>query len=134
MPQDDHKGDLWTYERFQPGHVFGVIPIQTDAGKRADWGRVFGPTSDRLPRGMLVTAMMEAYIRAIQPRPDGNVHASQELAFTEAQANWGDTVLVTVSLVAKEERKGRYWVRFGIEAHVGDAQVMTGTIRSIWAA
>lgn len=131
----EQQGDeLWTFARFEPGHVFGTIEVVADDRRRADWERVFGTAGDRLPRGMLVAAMMEAYIRAIQPRPDGNIHAAQELGFSDAQAQWGDTVAVTVTLDGKEERKGRLWVRFGVQASVGGVAVMTGTIRSIWAA
>ncbi len=130
----DEKKELWTYEKFEPGEVFGTIDVHMDDKKRADWQRVFGSAGENLPRGMMVTTMMEAYIRAIQPRPDGNVHSSQELAFTGSPARWGDTVQVTVSLDDKEIRKDRFWVRFGIVAKIKTETVMTGTIRSIWAA
>ncbi|QFT61041.1 hypothetical protein FIU94_19585 (plasmid) [Sulfitobacter sp. THAF37] len=132
MPEENDK--LWTFDRFAPGQDFGTIDIQMDEGRRTNWARVFGPSTGRLPRGMLVTAMMEAYIAAIQPRPDGNVHASQQLSFRPSSAQWGDRVSVTVSCADKEVRKGRNWVRFGITARSGGEVVMTGTIRSIWAA
>lgn len=124
---------LWTFERFEKGQSFGTVEIVMDDERRKNWKRVFGETSQQLPRGMMVTAMMEAYIRAIQPRPDGNVHASQELIFADATAAWGDALAITVSCADKEEKKGRFWVRFGIEAKAAGKTVMTGTIRSIWA-
>ncbi len=125
---------IWTFERFEPGQEFGAVDIPMDEARRANWVRVFGPSEGRLPRGMLVTAMMEAYIAAIQPRPDGNVHASQALSFRPVPVKWGDCVSVTVTCADKEIRKGRNWVRFGITARRGGEVVMTGTIRSIWAA
>jgi hypothetical protein len=125
---------LWTFDRFAPGQPFGTVEIHTGGAVRARWEAVFGPAPDRLPRGMLVTAMMEAYIRAIQPRPDGNVHASQELAFAGPRPDWGNVVAVDVFVRDKEQKKGRNWVRFGIVARVGKRTVMTGTIRAIWAA
>ncbi len=126
--------DMWTYERFEPGQVFGVVEIPLDAAKRAHWQEIFGACSDEtLPRGMLVAAMMEAYIRAIQPRPKGNVHAAQTLHFTGHRPRWDDTIAIAVSCLSKEEKKGRFWVDFGIQASAGDNTVLSGTIRSIWA-
>ncbi|UYV35727.1 hypothetical protein N4R57_11665 [Rhodobacteraceae bacterium D3-12] len=126
--------ELWTFARFNPGQDFGSVDIEMDAERQESWGRVFGSVSDRLPRGMLVTAMMEAYIEAIQPRPDGNVHASQELAFKGERVCWNDTVSIAVSCDDKAVKKGRFWVRFAVVARVGERVVMTGTIHSIWAA
>ncbi|WP_158969741.1 hypothetical protein [Chachezhania sediminis] len=126
--------DVWTFARFEAGQDFGTVEVEMDAERHASWERIFGPTGDRLPRGMLVTAMMEAYIRAIQPRPDGNIHASQELDFREGAVVWGDTVAIEVNCAGKEERNGRFWVRFGIVARTAGRVIMTGTIRSIWAA
>ena len=128
------KEKLWTYDRFEVGKVFSTIDLVMDEDRRSKWVNVFGATSDRLPRGMMMTAMMEAYILAIQPRPDGNVHASQELKFTGEAAQWGDRLSITVMIADKEIRKERNWVRFGVTAKVGRNTVMTGTIRSIWAA
>lgn len=126
---------LWTFERFEPGQTFATVSIPMDEAKKSEWVTLFGPAvSARLPGGMIVAAMMEAYIRAIQPRPKGNVHASQALTFTGAPAHWNDTLAVTVSCSDKEERKGRKWVSFGIKASAGGQVIMTGTIRSIWAA
>ncbi len=126
---------LWTFERFEPGQVFGEIAIEMDSGKRERWQRIYGASPDnRLPSGMLVAAMMEAYIRAIQPRPKGNVHASQMLDFKPVALEWGQTVAVRISCRSKQERKGRYWVDFGAVASSASVEVMSGTIRSIWAA
>tara|TARA_R110002049_G_scaffold293970_3_gene479855 strand:+ start:1206 stop:1607 length:402 start_codon:yes stop_codon:yes gene_type:complete len=126
--------ELWTFDRFEPGQDFGIVEISMDSERYQNWCRVFGPTTDRLPRGMLVTAMMEAYIFAIQPRPDGNIHVSQELSFSEYGVEWGDTISFNVKCAAKEEKKGRHWVRFGITAQTGGRVIMSGTIGSIWAA
>lgn len=126
--------DMWTYERFEPGQVFGVVEIPLDAAKRAHWQEIFGECRDEtLPRGMLVAAMMEAYIRAIQPRPKGNVHAAQVLDFTGHRPRWDDTISIAVSCLSKEDKKGRFWIDFGIQASSGDKMVLSGTIRSIWA-
>jgi hypothetical protein len=126
--------EMWTYGRFEPGQSFGVVEVPMDATKRARWQTIFGPSADQtLPRGMLVAAMMEAYIRAIQPRPKGNIHAAQALDFTSHKPRWNDMISIAVSCLSKEDKKGRYWVDFGIKASAGDKMVLSGTIRSIWA-
>ena len=126
---------VWTFERFEPGQVFGEIAIEMDSEKRECWQRIYGVSSDsRLPSGMLVAAMMEAYIRAIQPRPKGNVHASQMLDLKPVALDWGQTVTFEISCRSKQERKGRYWVEFGAVASSAGVEIMSGTIRSIWAA
>ena len=126
--------DIWTYRRFEPGQTFGVVEIKMDPIKHANWQDIFGPSPEEtLPRGMLVAAMMEAYIRAIQPRPKGNIHAAQTLDFTDHKPRWGETISIAVSCQAKEEKKGRFWVDFGIRAAVEENRVLSGTIRSIWA-
>lgn len=127
--------ELWTFARFTPGNVFGSVDVTMDDVKRQDWEAIYGRREDdMLPRGMLVVAMMEAYVRAIQPRPKGNVHASQMLDFRDVRPQWGDTVKITVSCADKQEKKGRFWVDFGVRACVGDKEVLAGTITSIWAA
>ena len=127
--------DLWTFDRFAPGHDFGIVPVELDRTRRAAWEDIYGTSQgDRAPKGMLVAAMMEAYIRAIQPRPKGNVHAGQSLSFTQAAADFGDRVDFAVRIGAKELRNGRRWVTFAVVARVGDRRLLTGEIRSIWAA
>ncbi len=125
---------LWTFDRFEPGQIFGTIDVMMDAKKRAGWVSIYGKAdSDLLPRGMAVAAMMESYVRAIQPRPSGNVHASQVLNFSDVRPRWGTTLSTTVSCAAKEEKKGRFWVDFGILVSADASEVLSGTIRSIWA-
>ncbi|MDF1778449.1 MAG: hypothetical protein P1V13_20660 [Rhizobiaceae bacterium] len=125
---------LWTFDRFEPGQLFGTIDVAMDAKKRADWVSIYGKTdSDLLPRGMVVAAMMESYVRAIQPRPSGNVHASQVLNFSDVRPRWGTTLSTMVSCTAKAEKNGRFWVDFGILVSADASEVLSGTIRSIWA-
>lgn len=126
---------VWSFDRFEPGHVFGEVAIAMDAERRRRWEQIYGSSrGDSLPAGMLVAAMMEAYIRAIQPRPKGNVHASQLLDFEPVALDWGQMVTFEISCRSKQEKKGRYWVEFGVVALGAGRKVMTGTIRSIWAA
>lgn len=127
--------DPWTYERLQPGMDFGVVRVPLDAARVKGWEAVYGPVSGTVaPDGLIVAGMMEAYIRAIQPRPDGNIHAAQRLAFTGAQAALGDEIAFMIGVAVKELRKGRRWVTFSARAAVEGRDLMRGDIVSIWAA
>lgn len=128
------KEPLWTFDRFESGHVFGTIDLVADAEKCAHWTKIYGAQkNDTLPRGMIVVAMMECFIRAIQPRPSGNIHAGQELVFTDFRPRWGATLSTTISCAHKQEKKGRFWVEFGIVVSSGGTEVLSGTNRLIWA-
>jgi acyl dehydratase len=125
---------VWTFDDFRPGSVLGRLSIVLDAQRIANWTGIYGSpaTPERLPSGMLVAAMMEAYLRAIQPRPPGNIHASQRLKFTGA-VNPGDELRAEVACVAKELRRERRWVTFGVTLHSGSQDVLSGEISAIWA-
>ena len=127
--------ETWTYDRLSPGADFGPVEVPLDAERVQGWEGVYGPVSgDLAPDGLIVAGMMEAYIRAIQPRPKGNVHAAQKLAFTGVRARLGDTVAYTVTVASKERKKGRNWIVFDITARTGDAVLVRGDLTAIWAA
>lgn len=127
--------EMWTFDRFEPGQSFGSVSVPLDAERVAGWSAIYGPPQgDDAPDGMLVAGMMEAYIRAIQPRPKGNVHAAQKLAMTGATVRLGDTVRYHVAIGTKEHKRGRNWVSFAIRAEAGGRDLMHGEILSIWAA
>ena len=126
---------LWTFDRFAAGQDFGTIDVPIDTARIGGWQAVYGPiTGPKAPDGLIVAGMMEAYILAIQPRPNGNVHAAQKLSFTGAQAAVGDVVSYRVGIAHTEEKKGRFWVTFSIEAAQGGTPLMHGELVSIWAA
>ncbi|GAA6148014.1 hypothetical protein NBRC116586_10760 [Pseudooceanicola nitratireducens] len=125
---------IWTYDRFEPGQSFGEVTIPLDTERTDGWAAIYGPpTGPDAPDGMIVAGMMEAYIRAIQPRPKGNVHASQTLAFTGATVPLGAKVTYHVSVRDKALKKGRNWVTFSLRAEAAGQKLMTGEILSIWA-
>ncbi|MWB78751.1 hypothetical protein GLS40_11990 [Pseudooceanicola sp. 216_PA32_1] len=128
--------EIWTFARFAPGQDFGTVTVPLDGTRLDGWQAIYGPVAgDIAPDGLIVAGMMEAYIRAIQPRPKGNVHAAQKLAFApDAVARKGDTVSYRVAVAAKEERKGRNWVTFAVRAELDGAELLSGEIVSIWAA
>ena len=129
------KGDVWTYDDFTPGRVLGQIAVTLDGDRIEQWESIFGVVGrDRaLPRGLIVSALVEGFIRSGQPRPKGNVHASQTLFFTETVAHAGDVIAVSAEVVGRELRKAHKWVTFRLEARVADALLCSGDFLIIWA-
>lgn len=125
---------LWVFDNFRPGALLGRLDIVLDRTRIANWAAIYGlpRASGCVPSGMLVAAMMEAYLRAIQPRPPGNVHAGQRLAFGKP-VYAGDRLEAEVSCLAKEVRNDRYWLTFGVVLRTSGGDVLKGEIRSIWA-
>lgn len=124
---------VWVFDRFQPGESLGRHAIALDDARLADWQAIYGAgASGSLPSGILVAAMMEAYLKAFSPRPPGNIHAAQTLAFGDP-VQPGDRLEAEVSCLWKEMRKARRWVGFGVVLKKGDRQVLAGEIRTIWA-
>jgi len=129
------RGDVWSFDNFAVAQVLGEISVDLDEGRIDLWERIFGDV-DRglpLPRGLVVSALVEGFIRSGQPRPKGNVHASQTLSFTDAVVRAGDTISVSATVVDKELRKGRKWVTFRLTANVAGAQLCSGDFQVIWA-
>lgn len=125
---------VWVFDDFSPGQPLGSFSITLDDEHLDNWTAIYGdrPSSESAPAGMLVAAMMEAYLNAIQPRPPGNIHASQKLVFGRS-AKAGDTLEAQVSCLSKERRKERGWVTFGVVLSVEGQDVLNGEIRTIWA-
>ncbi|MDQ2095144.1 hypothetical protein [Rhodalgimonas zhirmunskyi] len=127
--------ELWTFERLAPGAKFGPVEVPLNGERVEGWQGVYGPVAgDHAPDGLIVAGMMEAYIRAIQPRPKGNVHAAQKLSFTGQRARLGETVTYTVEVLSKEQKKGRNWIVFAIAASAGGTPLLRGEVTAIWAA
>jgi len=129
------KQPLWSFERFESGVSFGSVEVPLDERRIKLWQEIYGELVDEIiPEGLLVAAMMEAYIKAIQPRPKGNIHAAQKITFTNIKPLRGDALSVVLTCVHKEIKKSRRWIRFGAVIRTGDAIVMSGEIRAIWAS
>jgi hypothetical protein len=125
---------LWTFARFAPGQHFAPVTVPLDANRVAGWEAIYGAiTGTTAPDGLIVAGMMEAYIRAIQPRPKGNVHAGQKITLTGACVALGQTVNYHVAVAEKAEKKGRHWVTFAVRADHGGIEIMHGQIVSIWS-
>lgn len=128
----------WTFADFEPGARLGVIVLATDAERRALWNQVYGrsvgPAGSSVPQGLIVALMMDAYVKVIQPRPPGNVHAMQSLSFTGQQVAWGAPLHFDFFVGGKEMKRERRWVTFRVAARTETDAVMSGEIRAIWAA
>ena len=127
------SGAPWTHRDFTPGAVVGEATIVLDARRMALWERLHGP-ADGVPAGLVLAAMMEAYISAIQPRPRGNVHAGQTLAFAGRRPEPGARLRFVFVCRDKAIKRRRRWVWFDFEAGDGGGAVAAGTIAAIWAA
>lgn len=128
---------VWTFDDFEIGAALDTVEIVIDAHRMDLWTRIYGREDDAresLPPGLLVAAMMEGYVKGIQPRPPGNVHAGQTLAFTAHRVRSGARLSLAFSCLGKELKRERRWITFGVRVHDGPHLAMAGEILSIWAA
>lgn len=127
------KGDVWTYDDFAPGLALKTVTVVLDQAKLDLWAQVYGPVDGAtLPQGLLLSAMVEAFIASGQPRPKGNIHASQSLRFTGVCAALNDELVVTASCAGKEIKKDRKWVTIRTEGSIGGQVVCHGDFLIIW--
>lgn len=135
----DHEPDPWTYADFEPGAGIGTVEVTIDERRLGLWNRIYADAGgdargdDAVPEGLVVAAMMEGFINVIHPRPPGNVHAGQTLSFTGARVRPGARLSVSFTCEAKEIRRERRRVTFGVRILDGNRLVAHGEIRSIWA-
>lgn len=130
------KDTAWVFADFVPGRQLGMIPVTVDTSRLSLWQQIYGPMApgSGVSASVLVAVMMEAYLKLIQPRPPGNIHAGQKLFFTGAQVGVGAELRVSIDCLAKILRKERRWVTFGAAIHEGELLLMRGEISTIWAA
>lgn len=129
------SGGIWTFDEFEPGAELGRVSIEFDERRLANWNAIYGSSASprTVPSGLLVAAMMEAYLEAFQPRPPGNIHAGQKLSFAGRRVRPGARLDAYVVCIDKIFRKARRWVTFGVTLHDGRGKVLSGEIRTIWA-
>lgn len=127
-------GEVWTYDDFSEGLALDTVTVALDAARLNLWETVYGPVSGggALPRGMLVSAMIEAFISSAQPRPAGNIHASQTLEFSGTSPQLGDLLTVSAVCVGKQIKNDRKWITIRTEGSVGGVVVCRGDFLIIW--
>ncbi len=126
---------LWTAARLEPGYRFAPVTVPIDATRVKCWETIYGKIKGNIaPDGLISAGMMEAYIHAIQPRPQGNVHTGHKVSLTGARVALGQKLTYHVEVKAKVEKKGRHWVTFGVRAENETKEIMQGEIVAIWNA
>lgn len=137
MSAADTQGVVWTFDDFEPGAALGTVEVAVDARRQELWTQIYGTGGSgqgEVPPGLLVAAMMEAYLKVIERRPPGNVHAGQTLAFTGHRVAPGARLSFAFSCKDKVLKRERRWVTFAVRAHDGEHLALSGEISSIWAA
>lgn len=128
---------MWTFDRFEPGALVGSVDLPVLEEDVARWMALFpspqGGAGDRLPAGFSVAMMMKGYMRILDHRPPGNVHAHQSLV-------WGPMIrrggLVSMRLVClnTEMKSERRWITFDARLSSMDGVLhLSGEMRMLWA-
>lgn len=127
---------MFTFDRFEPGEVYGEHVWRLSPEAVADWRSLFpdDDTGPLMPPGMTAAVTMRAYGALISPRPLGNIHGAQTYEMHRLP-EIGETLTTTIRCENKEIRKGRRWVYLGIEARDEAGEpVFTGRFTSLVAA
>lgn len=128
---------IWNFAAFEEGQDLGTSILSIDDSKSRLWAEVFDQPYDadrrQLSNSLLVSVMMEGYLRVAQPRPPGNIHAGQTLQLSGRGPRIEEALTVTTRVTKKEERKGRKWLTFESRIVSGGDTLLTGEILAIWA-
>jgi hypothetical protein len=127
--------ELWEYAAFTAGETIGTVSIPISRARLDLWSKVFNQThtAGAVSQSVLVSAMMEAYLKAAQPRPPGNIHAAQKVRLFGGALFLGDVVEITTSCKEKSERNGRKWISFTSRVASAGKTLLEGEILTIWA-
>ena len=124
----------WTFADFVPGSELGRVAIAFDDERLSAWRGIYGALpGGTVPAGAMLAAAMQAYLEAFRPRPPGNIHAAQKLAFGKERLKPGDRADAVVTCLAKELRKERHWVTFGVSIVKDGRDVLSGEMLLVWA-
>jgi hypothetical protein len=125
------------FETFEPGREIGKSVQVLDEEVVEAWCEIFPAEREVLPTmppGLVPAIAMRGFLEAVQPRPKGNIHGTQEFTI-EALPRIGETLTTTVSCHDKQTRKGRNWVHFRAETRDDNGDLLfSGTMGIIWAA
>lgn len=127
----------WTFDDFEPGATIGSAEQTIDDAKVNAWLAIYQDQPDtrpRVPAGMAMLIVMHGYAEAVQPRPNGNVHAAQALTIKRVP-QVGDRLTTNVRCQKKELKKERRWVTFDVEVRDQHGNLCyEATNTSVWAA
>lgn len=136
--QVDQRGAAWTFDDFSEGMALGSIDVVVDEHRTSLWRRIYARgeswnEADAVPQSLIVAAMMEAYLKIIQPRPPGNVHAGQKIVMTGNSVMAGARLTFGFSCLGKAMKRERRWMTLGVSGSQDARPVMRGEIVTIWA-
>lgn len=127
----------WTFERFEPGHSFGVVHWTPDRAAFTQWNALFGTcpdTQSALPAGMISMVALRAYMALLADRPPGNIHAMQATRVHRLPPI-GTALATELVCLSRELRNARRWVAFETRTRTEDGTpCFDGTMTMLWAA
>jgi len=127
----------WTFDRFEPGQSFGVVPWTPDRAAFARWNALFRTCPDdqvTLPAGMISMVALRAYMTLLDARPPGNIHAVQTMRIDLLPAI-GTPLETELRCRSRELRNGRRWVTFETLTRTRDrVACFEGGMTMLWAA
>lgn len=129
---------MLTFDRLEVGRAFGEVALEVGDDDLARWDALFPgsieATGPLLPAGLVVALMMRGYIDLIGERPEGNIHAGQDLTWGPPVRK-GAALLVTLACARKELKGERRWVWFDNQVKGEGGQMhLRGEMRLLWAA
>ena len=128
-------GELWTFEKFEVGALIGSSLQRVDEFIKS-WGSIYGviDRNGSLPYGAAQLLIMKAYAEVVQPRPPGNIHATQKCRLNSVPV-LGRETKVSVSCTAKYIRGNRKVVDFGVEISDAESGLLyaASTLEICWA-
>ena len=130
------NGELWTFEKFEVGALIGSSLQRVDDEFIKSWGSIYGviDRNGSLPYGAAQLLIMKAYAEVVQPRPPGNIHATQKCRLNSVPV-LGRETKVSVSCTAKYIRGTRKVVDFGVEISDAESGLLyaASTLEICWA-
>ncbi|MBW2622537.1 MAG: MaoC family dehydratase [Deltaproteobacteria bacterium] len=128
--------EILTFDAFSVGKLMGSRNYTIDQAAFERWISLYPQDEAHhpiTPPGIVLAAVMRAYMSILSPRPEGNIHAGQEMEMFKLP-RIGDTVSTEITVGNKEIRKGRRWVHLDTVSRDKDGGlVCLGKNTTIWA-
>jgi hypothetical protein len=128
---------MMTFADFQPVSLLGESDFEFTDETMGEWSALFPDDRASLPKmppAMIAMVFMRAYVKIVNERPPGNVHAGQKF-WVSRLPKLGDRLTTRLSCTGKEIKSNRRWVTF--DANTVDAAgqlLFRGQMKTIWAA
>lgn len=124
------------FDKFAPGADLGTVSFDVNDSHLAAWRALFPgeqENADALPPGLVISLMMRGYMHILGMRPEGNVHAGQDLHWF-GPVPMDSVLVVGLTCLRKELRNERRWVWLenSVRGETGH-RYLRGTMRTLWA-